>query len=1540
MLFKYFDKVPKFCGMLKLMSMKKFLITLSAVIMAIASIAPVAAQQRPKIAENSFAPQIISKVRQRDNTVMPSQSLLVKKLLKDSEPIQCDARFTSPQKTLPTVYDAGVDIPKIFGWVNYSDSWYNFESKSGVYYIPTNNTESYQLRFLNDNTALSGVLKDGIYYCCYALSFGSTTWIYYEGYDLATVDPNNATDVRYYYSIPSAATSMTLDDATGQIFAIANTPGTPGQFLATLELRETKDDFELTKIGDLPGIWKTIVCDRSGQLYGIKCETKPGTSYDIVTKSELYKIDKNTAQVTLIGDTGVLPQFESDAVIDLNSGRMFWVVCPEQETSYIAEVNLTTGLATPLYTLPDDAVIKGLAIGAPEAYDKAPAAVTDAAVHFKEGNLTGSVSFKAPTTCFDNTPAPVGSELTAVVRANGEIIATNKVMFGQQVEMAIEVLSPGMYNFDITVENAEGISPKVTLENVFVGNGTPKAPEPVLTSDNGVMTLTWQAVTESAEGGYVNPAEVTYTVVRYPDNVTVADAINQTSFTETLARPETVVSYYYTVTVNFAGKSSVAVESNHVLLGSMATPFVADFEKDMNLFTVVDCNNDGRTWGRQEAFASSRPGYYVRINTYVDLDVDDWLITPPIHFEGGKAYKLNFDVVTSNENDEVLEIKMGKGLEISGLTTTLLEPTTMRYGASGKIETCIIIDETGDYTIGFHALSKAGSFYIAVDDISVSASIAIDIPAKIDNLKAEAGAMGALNATLSLTAPSLSINGAKLTSLDAIELYRGETLIHTFSSPSCGDSLSYVDNVDKEGTYSYSAVAVNAAGRSDVVSTEVFIGTGIPKSPENVKFTRTDIDGEALLTWDAVAENVHNQSINPDDVKYDIYTTDGYQSTELAKGISGTSYKHQAAAEGEQVFMQYIVTPYTASGQGLSAMSNLDVVGTPYESIYESGNLNGVFSTTGSGAMWVRTSTDELGILAQDNDSRVFALSGQYEGGSGVLTTGMVSLKNMSKPGLSFYIFSMGESDTNNLKVYVIDAATGEKKIISDIVLNTLPEYHNWNKVMIPLDEYAGKTVLISFEGHLQSFTWLLIDDIRVNTLLDNDLAASLLQAPSHVAAGSKYNVAVTVRNEGMKMVSDYRVQIISGSEVLASCDGTPIESNTKANLDLELSMDVFAAEPLEIYASIVYDVDQDTKNNSCSPVVIELKFSHLPAPSNLSAAKDDNNIVLTWTAPDYEAGVPMQVTETFETAKSWAHEFGTWQFIDLDQSEVGAITGFTTPGIDYAIDKSSFYVFDASIETADETFFTHSGSKMLASLFRWDNKAVDDWAVSPLLDKSAQTVSFYARSYDQDYPETIEVYYTTSDNTEFDRNDYEKCATFTNLTEKFSEFIADVPAGTTHFAIRSCATGAYLLLVDDVSYYPQGSYTKTNFLGYDVYRDGKKINDNPVHETTFVDNNVEADVTYKYVVVALYDLGASSPSNVESIQFTGLDELLETGLIVSADHENIIVKGAENQHISICSIDGKTFYSSIAPDLLVVPVPQGIYLVKSETARVKVVVR
>ncbi len=1170
--------------------------------------------------------------------------------------------------------------------------------------------------------------------------------------------------------------------------------------------------------------------------------------------------------------------------------------------------------------------------------------MTGASADFTGGSLSGTVSFTAPSTYFDGTPAS-GGAITARVTANGNPVASKNVTFGQRVTMDVTLPAAGLYNFDITVENAEGVSPKTTIADVFVGNGTPAAPLPVLTYDGGTMTLTWQPVSESADGGYINPADVTYSVVRFPDNVTVASGLKATSFSETIAEPASATRYHYAVTANFSGAASAPAESNSVLLGYVTPPYTADFNGSTDLFTVLNLNNDFFTWQQQEAWLSGLIGHenYMRINTYLDADADDWLLIPPVMLEAGKAYKLKFFVVTSNQNDETLEVRMGESADVAALTTVVLEPTVMRYGQGGEIERSIIINKTGRYTIGFHAMSPAMSFYLAIDDVTISAPYSSEVPAAISDLRAEAAPMGALSATVSLTAPSLTINGNATGALRSVDVYRNGSPapVKTFQAPAAGQPLSFVDNVDAEGTYTYTATATNAEGTSDSAETSVFIGTGIPQAPANVRFTRTPTHGEVTLTWDAVTANTRNQSIDPAKVKYNLYTTDGYHSTELVKAVAGTTYTYQAVPAGQQAFMQFVVVPYTEAGTGAASVSNLDAVGTPYESMHESGQLDYAFTTAGDGGMWSRTDSDGLDIPSQDGDNMVYALAGSEPGDGGTLATGLISLAAMTSPGITFHIYSMGEDDTNTMKVSVTDAATGARTTVSDIANNTLPETHRWNKVMIPLDAFAGKTISVNFEGRLNQFTWLLIDNISVDNLLDHDLAVEEFATPNHAAAGTAFKVTATIRNEGMKTASGYKVEIVAdGGDVLASTDGNPLESNKKANYAFDITMDALATEPLSMFARVVYAADQNTLNNTGRTASVAPAGSHLPAPRNLSASWHDNSTVLTWTEPDYAAGVAELHTEDFETAESWAHEFGDWQFVDVDGCPVGGLVGFTTPGIDYSITTSSFYVFDTTYEMSDNSFHTHSGTKMLTSLFRWDNGVVDDWAVSPRLDGMAQTISFYARSYHPSYPETIEVYYTTAEGAAFDPADYTLCATFADIAAVYTEFIANIPDGATHFAIRSCAKGAYMLQVDDVTFYPDAGRTPVELLGYDIYRDGMKLNSEPVTATSYTDSGTSPDAPYRYNAVAIYDKGFSRLSNAASLTGSGISEANASGITVTGGTGMVTVRGADTLAVSICAADGRTFFHGEAPHTLTVAVPRGIYIVKAGNLTAKVAVR
>jgi len=63
--------------------------------------------------------------------------------------------------------------------------------------------------------------------------------------------------------------------------------------------------------------------------------------------------------------------------------------------------------------------------------------------------------------------------------------------------------------------------------------------------------------------------------------------------------------------------------------------------------------------------------------------------------------------------------------------------------------------------------------------------------------------------------------------------------------------------------------------------------------------------------------------------------------------------------------------------------------------------------------------------------------------------------------------------------------------------------------------------------------------------------------------------------------------------------------------------------------------------------------------------------------------------------------------------------------------------------------------------------------------------------------------------------------------------------------------------------------------LGYNIYRDGVMINEEPVSDIIYLDYDIEAEETYTYYVTVVYNLGESEPSNEVEVFITSVEDEL-----------------------------------------------------------------
>ena len=247
-------------------------------------------------------------------------------------------------------------------------------------------------------------------------------------------------------------------------------------------------------------------------------------------------------------------------------------------------------------------------------------------------------------------------------------------------------------------------------------------------------------------------------------------------------------------------------------------------------------------------------------------------------------------------------------------------------------------------------------------------------------------------------------------------------------------------------------------------------------------------------------------------------------------------------------------------------------------------------------------------------------------------------------------------------------------------------------------------------------------------------------------------------------------------------------------------------------------------------------------------------------------AAMPTTVTDDFESYDGFTTSAGEWTFVDGDDAEVGGFQGidFTVDGVNVIQSKQSFWVHDVTDATVwNQTFAANSGSKYLAAMFLYRGGQADDWAISPMLSGNVQTISFYARSYSTEYPEAIEVLYSASGKS---TADFVSVKSIAVVPGEWTEVTAELPAGAKYFAIRSCAADGFMLMIDDVTYETNGGVpTDLSLIGYNIYRDGVKLNAEPVGETRYTDATA-TDGEHSYVVTVVYDKGESAASNIVTL--------------------------------------------------------------------------
>ena len=1034
------------------------------------------------------------------------------------------------------------------------------------------------------------------------------------------------------------------------------------------------------------------------------------------------------------------------------------------------------------------------------------------------------------------------------------------------------------------------------------------------------------------------------------------------------------------VRVEAAAETSVAKAPAKAIANTAQLPFECTLGKNdtkYSLFTVLDVNGDGRGWN-----STTHAGSYSACmgpNTADFQTADDWLISPGVTLEAGQDYTLSVELcgTTKAEKTADFAIFMGSDVTPEAMSTVLVAKKTYAGATYTKVEKTFQVTDAGTYAIGIHCttdkavntISRAKNFKL------VAAEPVVDAPA-VGTVTYEPAPKGELKINVVYTAPTKTQSGADLTEISKVDIYN-------WAKPDAADHVVLTDvTPGREYTLTLPALEgqnnriratayVGETAGDQLETTSFWVGPdNTPLDPVNVRAALSDDFKSVILTWDAPQGEVgeHGGYIDPSALKYYIFDAFGsyYDPAIVEDAVSPCTISFES--ETDQDFKAFQVTAavndYSAS---LGTFSNVVVTGQPYtapwhESFTDCYYGNGWMQdlgTTGNmltGLYYdeeLQTNTDAPEgtepewLNSHDRDNGFLLMLPYANGDAFGLNSLKVDISGCAKPVFEFHYQGKG----SQLEVKVAREEE-DFRTVRTIDLQAEPT-DGWTLCRIPLDAYKDARYirigyLMSAIHNDDTHTWSVpVDNFRVIDLCATDTRITYMNLQP-LKAGQASDVLVSVENLGENATAATTVSVLKDGKTEATAEAGALQPDQVRQVKLSVTPTVLDADEVEISGLIVTEGDLVAANNTAGPAKVSVEHSDLPGVEGLQADKPGNNTVaLTWTAPDFSALTsPETVLETFDGEDCPDFSATTacgWKFYDRDGAQnYNFLKDYDNPFISATIGFQTFdYIKSGMPESYYPDAMPHSGTRMLVA---WSCDITNDnWAVSPELSGNAQTVKFFARSFSIGYPESFEVYYSDEGDTPEDFTEKLEVGGYPEdgkVSEEWTEYSADLPAGAKHFAIRHTGTDTYALYVDDITFEKGAKYPADLAVqAYNVWRDGESAAN--VAEAAHNDVLGE-DGHHSYRVSAAYNYGESRACEPVEVDFAydALDALEAAGISVSGYDHAVSVTGARGMEVSVVAADGRLLYRGTAGDLLRVPAAPGVYIVTAGTRSLKAVIR
>lgn len=950
-----------------------------------------------------------------------------------------------------------------------------------------------------------------------------------------------------------------------------------------------------------------------------------------------------------------------------------------------------------------------------------------------------------------------------------------------------------------------------------------------------------------------------------------------------------------------------------------------------DVWTVEDKNNDNHTW---DDLSTGMPTYD---GSNATVTADDWLVSPPLTLTAGTAYTLETGAFCGAFNGTAQRMAVAFGTGDDPTTYTEIVPTTpitglTLSGGATVVKAVFTPTVSGNYRIGFHAVSdQPGYLMLHQVKVSVTANTA-GTPVAVSDLKLTADESGAQKVKVEFTAPTKDITDRDLTSLTSATIYRdnGALPIQTISNPTPGQKIEWTDDNVTTGNHTYTVYTSAGDLRSAKAEASIYVG-GEEYPGTSAKVNVYDnLDGTIKLTWEPVIKGANGGYIDASNVKYAIF--EGIYQTPIVEGLTDTEYTfNDIPLTGSQSHKIYQVVAYFDEEHlGGTAFADPFFYGTPYDFPFSESWPYGKWENGPWSASYNDTKNHfKISSQSADDDEGSLMFTPAKGGDEASIFGPKMAMGKATNARLSFQYYAYPGSKSK-LQVY-LDVNGQKQKLAAEVDYSTLEGMPGWRTVNVDCSDEDFKKengygrVIIHAISDGEN---IMVDDVNINDAIDYNVVTTI-SAPLHVQGGESADVTINVRNVGLENAEGFSVKLhTSDGKTMTTESGTIAPGDSK---DYVLSYTVpFYSENFLVWGEAEWADDENQENNISEKRTVKVVTAPYPGVNDLKAAKANNGIELTWSAPAVDK---LTITESFDTyAQFLTDDINPWTLFDADGERTNVFGGISFPGngTPYAYtvfncDGTTHGMSEDLTAQFKVLFGGRTGDQALLSFGNLGSAANgnNDWLISPELSGKAQTITFYVKAPQCDNAnygaEDFYVAYSTTDkaSNHFTKIYSEKASDNVN----WAKHTVDLPEGAKYFSIVHTSTVPVNptgfepagFMVDDVTY----ESAPLQVVGYNVYRNTSLIA-NKTTDLSFVD--AEGTEQDKYHVVALYNVGNAAPSNSASADPDGISTVGNTN--------------AANGKVEVYSTSGALVGNSTKS------LPAGLYIVKQGNKVEKVVVK